>query len=128
MPGTPGEDWVEQVGTARIVRALSSASARAGEALLLEAEPVAGTAHMLAVFIDDQLGGIAKHLALTRRIDPNVEAREMRFREVDAVLACGRVRKAIDRTDREPYAQVGAGFAYYRALAIARTRLTPVSG
>jgi hypothetical protein len=122
-------NWTTHVGVSRIVRAFSAVSSPGGEALALEAEPVAGTPHMLVAFIDDQLGGTAKHLALIRSIDPTSDSfgdeQGLRFREVDPVLACGRVRQAIELTDQRIDAPVGDQFAYYRALAIARTRLTP---
>jgi hypothetical protein len=122
LPEVPKPNWAEHVGTARIVRAVSGRSDPGGEALLLESEPVAGVAHMLAVFIDDQLGGIAKHLALIYAIDPNKEGGPG-FEEVDPVLACARVREAIELVDADFEAPVGETFAYYRALALARTRL-----
>src|SRR5205823_325863 len=50
-------DWIEQVGSAAIVRALADCSPGDGEALLLETNRVGDGAHTLAVFVADSLGG-----------------------------------------------------------------------
>jgi hypothetical protein len=128
LPGLSVPGWIDEVGSAGIVRVLADRSPGDGEALLLEADATARHPHMLAVFISDRLGGMAKHLALTRVIDPDApETRQeqsdvdYRFRPVDPVLACKRVRVAIERTDADPEAPVGDTFAHYRALALART-------
>ena len=121
-------DWVGDVGKVGIVRAFSGRSPGDGEALLLETDRTAYYPHMVAVFIADRLGGMAKHLALTRLIDPaspefaddDVDCPQG-FRLVDPVLACRRVRLAIERTDADPSPPVGDTFADCRALAIART-------
>jgi hypothetical protein len=120
--------WITEVGAASIVRAFADRSPGDGEAFLLESEPVQGTAHMLAVFVDSRLGGIAKHLGLTRVLDqPDFEreawiarGRTSGFRPVDPDLACLRVREAIEFTDAAPDSAVGESFAAHRALTIAR--------
>lgn len=120
-------DWIAQVGTATIVRAFSDRARGDGEALLLEADGVGESAHMVAVFIDAKLGGMAKHLSLTRPLDPlnlageSIDDGSLMFKKVDPVLACRRVRAAIKRTDDGLGMLADDGFAYYRALAIART-------
>jgi hypothetical protein len=96
---------------------------------LLETDRTAYYPHMVAAFIADRLGGVAKHLALTRLIDPacpefaddEVDCQH-RFRLVDPVLACRRVRLAIERPDADPSLPVSDTFADCRALAIARTK------
>jgi hypothetical protein len=121
-------DWIEKVGAARIVQAFSAHAPGDGEALMLASEPVGETDHMLAVFISNRLGGIAKHLSLTKLFDPSDPAshrdagngRPLRFRVVDHVLACQRVRTAIDLSDEASMGCVGPEFADHRALAIAR--------
>jgi hypothetical protein len=125
LPAESGSDWSEEVGVARILRAHSCTSPGDGEALFLEAEPVGGRPHMLAAFIDDRLGGIAKHLQLIKKVDPSVEGPASlgsKVTEVDTVLACERVRKAIALVDLDPHPPVGHRFASHRALALARTR------
>lgn len=125
----PIPNWVSEVGTAAVVRAFSAESPGDGETLLLEAEPGQGTAHMLVVFIDARLGGIAKHLGLTRVIDPMnsddhqpgaAEARAMRLGAIAPGVACQRVRQAIEITDSRRCPAVGESFAPLRALALAR--------
>jgi hypothetical protein len=119
-------DWVGQVGTATIVRAFSDRVRGDGEALFLETDRVGESAHMVAVFIDARLGGMAKHLSLTRPFDPlnlpgeSVDGGSFRFKEVNPALACKRVRVAIKRTDEGLSMLASERFAYYRALAIAR--------
>lgn len=132
IPEVPVPDWVTQVGTASIVRAFSTYSPGDGEALMLASRTVGGTDHMVAVFIADRLGGIAKHLWLTRLFDPSDPsaqadlqiAKPLDFRPVDHALACQRVRIAIDRSDAAPIGWVGPDFADHRALSIAR--ITPL--
>lgn len=125
-------DWIEEVGGARIVQAFSTYTPGDGEALLLASEPVGETDHMVAVFISDRLGGVAKHLSLTKLFDPSDPSshpeawtgRPLDFRLVDRVLACQRVRTAIGRSDDAPISCVGPEFADHRALALAR--ITPL--
>ena len=120
--------WIAEVGAASVVRAFTNHSPGDGEGFFLESEPVHGTAHMLAVFVDSRLGGIAKHLGVTRILGESDFAGEvgtaggdpLRFTPVDPHLACMRVREAIELTDAAPGAVIGEGFADHRALAIAR--------
>jgi hypothetical protein len=125
----PIPEWITEVGSAPIVQALSDHSPGDGEAFLLQARPLQGASHMLAVFVDARLDGIAKHLALTRVLDPtgpaalrpgSAEAGSLGFRPVDPPVACRQVRRAIELTDATRHPEVGDGFARYRALAIAR--------
>jgi hypothetical protein len=123
-------DWIDAVGEARIVRAFAHSAPGDGEALLLESEPVGDVAHMLAVFIRDQLGGIATVLHLTRPIDPHDASvalndptgkEGIRLTPVDPVLACRRVLVAIDRTDDARANLIDdEDYASHRAIAIAR--------
>jgi hypothetical protein len=121
---TPG--WLEELGMARIERAFSDCRPRDGEALLLEAQPPSGVPHMLAVFVDARMGGIAKQLDLVRAMDPaGSEGSDfcgLRFVEVDPELACQRVGTAIDRADAACDLVPHERFVYYRALALARVQ------
>jgi hypothetical protein len=128
LPDVSVPGWIDEVGRAGIVRVIADCSPGDGEALFLEADPAACHPHMVAVFIADRLGGMAKHLALTQVIDTDPpergdEEHDFRYglRPVDPVLACRRVRLAIELTDVDPEAPVGETFADCRALAIART-------
>jgi hypothetical protein len=118
--------WLEEMGMARIRRAFSECRPRDGEALLLEAHPPSGEPHMLAVFVDARMGGIAKHLDLVRAMDPAGSAGSdfggLRFVEVDPELACQRVRTAIDVADAACDLTAKERFVYYRALALARVQ------
>jgi hypothetical protein len=124
----PLPDWIADVGTAEVVRAFAGCSPGDGEAFLLEVQPGHGTPHMVAVFVDVRLGGIAKRLGLIRVVDPlepdpqrpGTGARGPRFRPVDRTLACRAVRVAIALTDATCHPQVDEGFVGHRALAIAR--------
>jgi hypothetical protein len=127
-------DWIEEVGAATIVQAFATCAPGDGEALMLASEPVGETDHMVAVFISDRLGGIAKHLSLTKLFDPSdpasqpgpAKGRPMDFRLVDRVLASQRVRTAIELSDDAPIRAVGPEFADHRALAIARITPAPL--
>jgi hypothetical protein len=124
----PVPDWVADVGTAEVVRAFADLSHGDGEAFLLEVQPGHGTPHMVAVFVDARLGGIAKRLGLIRVVDPlepdaqrpEAEGRGLRFRPVDPTLACRDVRAALALTDAARHPEVGEDFVGHRALAIAR--------
>ncbi len=124
---TPG--WLEEMGMARIERAFCDRRPRDGEALLLQAHPPSGEPHGLAIFIDARTGGIAKHLALVRAIDPaglsgpdDSDFGGLEFADVDPELACERVCTAIDRADVVRGLAPATGFVYYRALALARVQ------
>lgn len=111
---------------ARIERAFSDRRPRDGEALLVEAQPPSGEPHMLAVFVDARMGGIAKQLDLVRAMDPagsdDSDFAGLRFVEVDPELACQRVCTAIDRADAACDLAPKERFVYYRALALARVQ------
>jgi hypothetical protein len=121
-------DWVAEVGTAKIVRAFAHSKPGDGEALLLDTDRDGEAAHMLAVFIRQQLGGIATVLRLIRRVDPSEAAiigdgdgEGLQLKPVDPVLACLRVHVAIERSDEAPPALFDdEDYANDRAIAIAR--------
>ncbi len=137
LPADPIPDWMPQVGNAKIVRAFASHSPGDGEAVLLEAERPGEDPHMVAAFISELFGGFAKHLGLIRAIDPSDPAicdpggdaagSACQFRQVDAILACRRVRVAIERTDATMGAPVGEGFSEHRALVLARVTPPPIT-
>ena len=120
--------WMARVGEpTTITRAFSASGPGEEEAVLLETDRTGVDAHMVAAFISGELGGIAKHLGVLQVIDPLGEdalgESRFRFREVEPVLAVNRVRVAIERTDDDLAAPVGAEFSAYRAITIAR--ITP---
>ncbi len=121
--------WFGAVGKARVVRALALGCSGDTEALLLETDRTGDSAHMVAVFIDGELGGIAKRLGLTRVLDdrdPLLEGDHSRergraaFKPVAVLPACRRVRAALTLTDESRSAPIGEEFIHHRALALAR--------
>jgi hypothetical protein len=129
----PLPDWLQEMGTATIVRAFSARSPGDGEALLLEASPVQDTPHMVAVFLDERRSGVVKHLHLTRVIDlddpgsySGAGEQSLGFRAVDPALACRRVRESIALTDAARGSVAGEGVIEHRALALAR--IDPIGG
>jgi hypothetical protein len=120
--------WVAEVGTARIVQAFAHSAPGDGEALLLDTNCDGDVAHMLAVFIREQFGGIATVLHLIRRVDPSDAAisgdgdgEGLRFKPVDPGLACLRVHVAIERSNEAPAAFIDDEECVHdRAIAIAR--------
>jgi hypothetical protein len=117
---------VQEVGTARLVRALVASWPGDGEAILLESDGVDPCGHTLAVFIDARHRRIAKHVALIR---PDALAEmtddKLKFRPADLATTCRKVAKAIRRTDVAADPPVNESFSQYRAIALAR--LTPLN-
>jgi hypothetical protein len=115
--------WLADVGTAPVVGAFSAYSPGDGEVIMLDVDCLA-CAHMVVVFVDARLGGLAKHIRVLRRIDPlsvdESDGAGFRFRASDRDLACGRVRNAIELSESAPGAPIDASFSQNRALAIAR--------
>jgi hypothetical protein len=77
---------------------------------------------MLAIYIDERLRRIAKHVALLR---PDALAEitandRMEFRPADLAATCRKVAKAIKRTDVAANPPVNESFSQYRAIALAR--------
>jgi hypothetical protein len=132
LADAPIPEWVELVGTATIVKAFATGAPGDGEALLLEVEQLGDMPHMVAVFIAEYCGGIAKQLALMRLIDPTdrftAPSEAYNFKPVDHVLACRRVELALIRSEHADPALLGTIFADHRAIAIARVNpLTAIS-
>ena len=121
--------WMPEVGDAPIVRAFSADRPGDGEAVLLQADRGRGDAHMIAAWIDEPLGRIAKWVQLLRVVDPNdpeiAGEDRLHFREVDPTLTTRRLAAAIERTDAALPPLVGDEFSSCRALAIARVTPQP---
>jgi hypothetical protein len=130
LPAARMPAWLAHVGEARVTRAFSAYSSGDGEAVFLRVDGDGHDGHMVAAFISEQLGGIAKHLLLSRIIDrlgsDSDSDSELQLREIDPILACRRVRIAIDRTDKQAHPPVGEEYSEHRALALAR--VVPRSG
>lgn len=124
LPRVGVPDWIEQVGTAEVTRAFSASSPGEGEAILLEA-CTGARGNTTAVFIDGRLGGIVKHIGLLEPVDAVTEGHvgprsRIAWAPADPVLACRRVRLAIDATDSMPHPPVADTYAELRAIAAAR--------
>jgi hypothetical protein len=137
LPATRMPAWMSEVGEARVTRAFSAYSSGDGEAISLQVDGDGHDAHMVAAVVSEQLGGIAKQLMLMRVIDPldprttasdgDGDGAGLQFREVDPILACRRVRIAVDRTDKQPHPFVGDEFSDNRARGIARMTPPPIA-
>ncbi len=115
--------WAAEIGRSRVIAASVQRSPGAGEAILLEVRGAGMVDHAVAVFIDERLGGIAKHLGLVQpEAQRPADLARLSTRSTDPRAACARVREAIVRTDAQPGAPVGERFAELRAIAVARVR------
>jgi hypothetical protein len=112
---------VKEVGTARLVDAFIASSAGDGDAVLFRSDGEGPLGHMLAVFIDARLNGIAKHLALVRP-DAMAEMTDdsLKFHPADLHTMRLKVAQAIEQTDAAANPPVSESFSRYRAIAIAR--------
>ena len=134
----PDGDWelpdhVRRVGRATVTQAAGTLPDPDGEALLLESRTGDDDQFTVAVFIDGQLGWIAKRLYLTRGLDeineidrrerggsPFTEDRRLEHVPIDPAEACRTLREAIQRTDLLLTPPVDDDFISHRALALSR--------
>lgn len=125
----PVPEWVEMVGEAEAVRAVSISRPGDGEALLIEIDQPGFGLHTVAAFVRDQLGGVASYLGLIWPFEAldltefeHVDAHGCRTEHVDLepVVACHRLRAAITNTDRNFDVDVTEEYADHRALALTR--------
>ena len=115
--------WVSQIGASRVIAASSEISPGGGEAIVLEVRGAGMIDHGVAAFIDERLGGIAKHLGLIQpEAQRPADLASLSTRSADPHAACARLREAIVRTDAQPGAPLGESFAEFRAIAVARAR------
>jgi hypothetical protein len=124
-------DWVAKVGQANVIRALVAHSPCESEVVFIEADQPGFGLHTVVVYIDDQWGGIAKHVALLRPVDSiraSFEA-ELTGRggliQAEPELACRRILHAIWLTDERPGLTVGDTYADLRGIAVARACAGP---
>ena len=122
----PVPPLVQEVGTARLVRAFVASSPRDGEAILFRSDGVGPCGHTLAVYIDERYRGIAKHVALLRPELAETTDHRLKFRHADLATTCRKVARAITQTDTAPDPPVDESFSRYRAIALAR--LSPLDG
>jgi hypothetical protein len=121
LPGARMPGWMTGMAAARFGCARTITMLGDGEVATLDLCRGERPELTVAVFIDHQLGGIAKQIHLLEPISgegDDVFCENMESADVGAVMA--RVRTAIERTDREPAAPVDPGFADLRAFLLAR--------
>jgi hypothetical protein len=127
LPHVRTPDWATRIGQVQVVRAAADRRPGEGEVILFDVRRDDDRqAHSLCVYIDETLGGIAKHLRLLHPFD-EVTAGEaaaddptMSFIPVDLGWACRSVAKAVAATDAAAGATVSDGYADNRAMALAR--------
>jgi hypothetical protein len=121
LTGARTPAWMTDMASARFADARSMSVLGEGEIVTLDLYRAEKPELTVAIFIDHQLGGIAKHIYLLEPVadeDGDVFCEDMEPADLGAVAA--RVRTAIARTDREPAASVSPGFADMRAFVLAR--------
>jgi hypothetical protein len=122
-------EWITNVAEAKLIRAASVCRPCDGEVIFIEVDQAAVGPHTLAVYVDDRLGGMAKHLALIQPLD-SLDPTELKFIDdrgraaklapAELVFACNRVRDAITQTDRTLEIPMPEEYANLRALALTR--------
>jgi len=117
----PVPPLVQEVGTARLVRAFVASSPGDGEAILFRSDGVGRCGHTLAVYIDERHRRIAKHVTLIRpdTLERTTDPR-LKFQTRDLATTCRKVARAIKRTDAAAKPPVNESFSRYRAIALAR--------
>ena len=135
-PHESAPPWLPEVGGTRIVNAAAMREDvfDDGSTVFLEARHPSGETHAIGVYIDNNLGVMAKDVLLADSIDAvtNVlesnpqDDGELRIEPVDPPLAAAEICAALERTDMTLGAPVSEDFAALRALAILRTDQTPV--
>ena len=134
-PGLGRPEQVDHVGRATITQAAVCEGGEDGEILYVESQCGDEAPHTLAVFVDGQLGWIAKKIGLVTGLDEiREQSREERGgtpfvrREydlsdpdpMDPAIVCGRLRDALLSTDLLFQPPVGEGYAVLRTLALSR--------
>jgi hypothetical protein len=124
-------EWVAKVGTAVVTRALVAHSPCESEVVFVEAEQPSFGLHTILVYIDNQWGGVAKHIALLQPVDSISTKFEAELTgsggliPVKPELACRRILHAIWLTDDRPGVAIGDDYADLRAIALARACARP---
>jgi hypothetical protein len=118
---------IEDVGTARLVRAFHGSSPGDAEVVVFETDGTGPREHMLVLYIDERHHRIAKHVFLLRRFDPlrpetSPWGRELplEFDAADLAPMRRKARQAVRRTDNAANPPVDETFTNYRAIALAR--------
>jgi hypothetical protein len=128
-PSVP--EWVAEVGQANVIRALVAYSPCESEVVFVEADQPSFGLHTILVYIDNQWGGVAKHIALLQPVDSISAKFEAGLTgpggliPVEPELACTRILHAMWLTDDRPGVAIGDDYADLRAIAFARVCARP---
>jgi hypothetical protein len=134
--GVPAPVWGEEIRQAQVTRVavMREAVFDDGASVFIEATHGGEDRHAIGVYIDNNLGGMAKDILLADSIDLVEEAmREnrpddgvLRLESMDPAEAGARVLTAIEQTDMTLDPPVGEDFARLRALALLRAYELPL--
>jgi hypothetical protein len=135
QPDESVPSWLSEVGEAQIVGAAAMREDifDDGATMLLEARHPGGEVHAIGVYIDNNLGVMAKDILLANSIEAVAEIMEknpqddgrLRLEPVDPPRAAAEIRAALGLTDMTLGAPVSEDFAALRALALLRSDETP---
>lgn len=131
----PDPTWLGDVGNAEITRAavMREDVFDDGVTMFLEARHPAGETHAVGVYIDNNLGVMAKDILLADSIDRVAEVMrrnpaddaELRLERIDPAVAAAEIRAAMDLTEMTLEPPVSDDYASLRALAMLRADEAP---
>ena len=131
----PAPTWLGEVGNAEITGAavMREVVFDDGFTMLLEARHPGGETHAVGVYIDNNLGVMAKDILLADSIDwvgevmsqnPEDDG-ELRLERIDPAVAAAEIRAAMDLTEMTLDPPVSEDYAGLCALALLRADETP---
>lgn len=131
----PEPSWLTDVGEATITAAgvMREDVFDDGFTMFLEAQHPTGDTHAVGVYIDNNLGVMAKDILLADSIDRVAEVMaenpdqdgELRLEAVDPALAAAEIRAALELTEMTLDPPVSEEYAGLRALALLRADEAP---
>lgn len=134
--GTPAPDWAEAITGPEIVRTavMHEDVFDDGSTIFVEAAHADGQRHAVGVYIDNNLGVMAKDILVADSIDVVAEViresapddGELRLTEIDPREAGARIVAAMELTDMTFEPPVGDDYARFRALAMHRAYDLPL--
>ncbi len=135
--GVPAPRWADAIGACEILRTavVREAVFDDGITILIEGAHAGEEPHAVGVYIDHNLGVMAKDILLADSIDRVAEVMRgnpdadtngiLELEPIDPAEACARLYAALDRTDMTLMAPVGEDYAPLRALARLRADELP---
>jgi hypothetical protein len=131
----PRPAWLAGLGEVEVERAavMRERVFDDGFTVFIEARHPDGERHAVGVYVDNNLGGIAKDILLAdaiERVEQVMQANpdpdgELRLEPIEPSAAAGHVHAAIELTDMTLEPPVGEDFASLRAFALMRADETP---